>query len=173
MTHVRAFAPRIVKRLAWDFKHRRDTTDAGSCPQDFVEFLIPRLNAQSRIVDLGCGQGNLLAALRLLGWKGEYYGVDISPKAIAIAAGMRDSSARFCVSPIEDFPVMDADAVCFLESLYYVRDIPAVISRWCLQDTYVRIVHSARHLDCISHLKNFQQEGCIYFKEGMVRDSDQ
>jgi SAM-dependent methyltransferase len=82
---LRQYAPAFVKRLVWDRKHRRRQTDGSLCPQDFIDLLTPRLHPTDRLVGLGCGEGNLLAALRARGWKGRYIGVDISERAIRTA----------------------------------------------------------------------------------------
>jgi SAM-dependent methyltransferase len=149
MIHARAYTPEIVKRLVWNFKHKNRITSASFCPDDFLKVVVPQLRSHYRVLDLGCAQGNLLAALRLSAWDGEYIGVDISQKAIDVAKKIGDKNAQWFVSSIEDFPHIDADVVCFLESLYYVRNVPAVISRWSGANIYIRIVHSDRHRDCM------------------------
>ncbi len=160
---LRSFAPIFVKRLVWNRKHLGREINGSLCPLDFVDFLTPILRPSDRLVDLGCGQGNLLAALRARGWKGRYIGVDISERAIATAKQMQDADAEWCVSPIETFAARESNIVCFVESLYYARNVPELLRRWEHSANYIRICNSERHADVIAHLGGFHHAGLIWY----------
>jgi SAM-dependent methyltransferase len=49
------------------------------------ERILPHLRDAANVLDLGCGNGRLLAFLVERGWRGQYRGLDSSPKLLAIA----------------------------------------------------------------------------------------
>ena len=159
--HVRAFAPAFIKRFIWNRKPQ-DETNPELCPADFRKFLVTRLKPNDSLLDFGCGPGNLLAALRADGWKGHYIGVDVSTRAIAVARKMGDDNAEWFAGLIEDFAVRDVTAISFIESLYYAKNVPKLISRWKHTDIYARIVHTDRHKDVVAQLHGFLQDGPIW-----------
>lgn len=122
MNNIRSSAPPLVKKLMWDRKHRSNSIDPAKCPDDLLESLDP-LKPDSAILDLGCGTGNLRAALRMRGWKGHFIGVDVSQVAIETARKSEDENSEWHVSTIENFPIPTQmlDAVVFCESIYYVK----------------------------------------------------
>ena len=166
MSRLRSYAPSFVKKLVWDRKHRTRPIHAESCPADVVEAL-GNMGPDSVILDLGCGAGNLRAALRLRGWRGHYIGVDVSATAIETARSAGDESAEWYVSPIEDFPLSgrSIDAICFCESIYYVRPgaVPDLLCRCCStlaqsdSRILVRIWHTDRHLEYVEMLSRLTE----------------
>lgn len=160
MSNVRDFAPTFVKRIVWDRKHRNVSVDAKRCPHDLLECL-STLEPDAEILDLGCGAGNLRAALRSLGWKGHFIGVDVSQKAIDAAKESQDVNAEWHVSAIEDFGILNqkVGAICLCESLYYVKLglVPAMLAR-CRHALkprgriVVRIWNSERHREYVALL---------------------
>lgn len=54
--------------------------------QPGVQRLLPALSQAHRILDLGCGNGELARRLLRLGFQGEYTGVDFSPGLLAAAS---------------------------------------------------------------------------------------
>lgn len=117
---ARSSAPVWLKRLVWNIKHAHTS---GECPRSFVELVAARVGNDGSILDIGCGSGSLLVALRKRGWRGRYFGLDISDRAVQAVNALSDSNAEALVSQIEGFslPPSKVDAICFVESLYYVR----------------------------------------------------
>lgn len=160
MSKLRAYAPIFIKRIAWNRKH----LDTSVNPEKFPEALLENLfssESHSGVLDLGCGTGNLRAALRLRGWNGRYIGVDISEQAIDTARKLEDNNAEWHVSAIEDFPFPNqkVSIICICESIYYVElgHVPALIER-CRNSLVhggrivIRIVHATRHREYIKLL---------------------
>src|SRR5581483_3607115 len=56
------------------------------------------LKPNARLLDVGCGEGTLNAALRRFGYR-RYLGIDISPVAIAKAQRLADADTAFMASP--------------------------------------------------------------------------
>jgi SAM-dependent methyltransferase len=72
---------RFYTQFAGDFSRTR-----RSWPPGFSRIL-PHLLKAANVVDVGCGNGRLLAFLADAGWRGDYCGVDSSEALLAIAAG--------------------------------------------------------------------------------------
>src|SRR5690606_3338528 len=68
--------------------------------------------SESRILDLGCGDGSLLVAARARGIEGKWMGVDVRPEAIDLAP-TDDQRASFVVTSADALDVPDGhfDAV--------------------------------------------------------------
>lgn len=161
MSKLRSYAPPFVKKMVWDWKHRTNHIDPVGCPHEVLDCL-STLEPNATVLDLGCGTGNLRAALRLRGWKGHFVGVDVADKAIELAKGSGDANAEWHVSTIEEFhvPAQKVDAVCLCESIYYVKPqaVPALLER-CRQSLlphgriFIRIIHTDRHPEYIELLE--------------------
>jgi SAM-dependent methyltransferase len=90
------------------------------------------LNADARVLDVGCGSGWATRLIAETAAKGRVVGVDISDEMIALA---QSSSAAF---PNVDFKVASAEALPFshgefthafsMESLYYYSNLNAALS---------------------------------------------
>ncbi|WP_158791843.1 bifunctional 2-polyprenyl-6-hydroxyphenol methylase/3-demethylubiquinol 3-O-methyltransferase UbiG [Granulicella sp. L60] len=132
MSKLRSYAPVFMKRIIWNWKHQRSSIDPARCPQDLLE-CVRTLESNSGVLDLGCGAGNLRAALRSRGWNGHFIGVDVSEQVMEIAKKSEDSNAEWHVSAIENFPILSQriDAICFCESIYYVKplSVPDLLAR--------------------------------------------
>lgn len=118
----RSHAPGFVKRIVWDWKHRHTRVNPKGFPHELLECL-GSLDSDSGVVDLGCGPGNLRAALRSRGWNGHYVGVDVSQEVIEVAKKSKDTNAEWHVSTIEEFPILShkVSTICFCETIYYVK----------------------------------------------------
>jgi SAM-dependent methyltransferase len=127
-----ATLPVGLRRLVWNLKYGLLKYPRWQAPDDVVGILVRELKDDSRILDLGCGAGGLLRALRSGGWRGHYCGVDISRQAIVEAAD-GDTNSSWRVSDIESFSTDETwDAVCFIESINYVdaERAPAILTRF-------------------------------------------
>jgi SAM-dependent methyltransferase len=67
-------------KFAADFARTRRGWPPG------FERILPYLRPIANVLDLGCGNGRLLAFLAAAGWRGRYVGVDSSPELLAVAA---------------------------------------------------------------------------------------
>lgn len=103
-------------------------TDERSRPFDD---LVRRVHADSpqRVVDLGCGPGNLTVTLAER-WPGaQVTGIDSSPEMIARAREL-DADAEFIVGDVRDWLPHDTDVVVSNATLQWVPDHTALLRRW-------------------------------------------
>jgi SAM-dependent methyltransferase len=163
MSRLRSYAPKLIKEIVWDWKHRRSDVNPTFCPHDLLDCL-STLDQNAGLLDLGCGTGNLRAALRMLGWHGHFVGVDVSEIALCTARKSEDKNAEWLVGTIESFPIprQKVDVVCLCESIYYARpgSIATLIDR-CRHSLVpsggriiVRIWDADRHHEYVTHLSS-------------------
>jgi ubiquinone/menaquinone biosynthesis C-methylase UbiE len=130
---------------------------------------LPPIGAGARVLDVGCGTGQLLAALAARSEPPTLAGVDVSREMLARAAARLGPSADLRCAPAEHLPFGDAtfDLVVTASSLHYWRE-PArgfaeiarvlvrgghlVVTDWCregwrmrLMDRYLRLRDPAHH----------------------------
>lgn len=132
MNTLRSVLPVAVKKVMWDLKYGALGYSMSLAPADAVAELLRNLHDATSILELGCGTGSLLTALRNAGWEGHYCGVDISPRAIKSAQKRSDQKSSWVVSDIETFrSPFRWDAVVLIESIYYInmRELPGVLGR--------------------------------------------
>jgi len=85
------------------------------------------LSGAERVVDVGCGNGVYLAALRGMGHRGQVLGLDLSPGMATVA---RDASGLpTAVADAQRLPVATgaADVTLAPHMLYHVPDIPLAL----------------------------------------------
>jgi predicted TPR repeat methyltransferase len=132
MGRLRASLPTVVKKYMWELKYGLLGYPQFIAPGDFVQFLSTRLSAISSVLDLGCGRGSLLRALRSAEWSGNYCGVDISRRAVDEARGILDQRSSWVASDFESFrSPFHWDLIAMVESLYYVKlsELPSFLER--------------------------------------------
>jgi ubiquinone/menaquinone biosynthesis C-methylase UbiE len=157
--NLRSVSPVWIKKISWAYKSRNANANTYVAPHDLVDSIAPRLTETSRLLDLGCGTGAMLIALRKRGWNGPYTGVDITRNFIEVGKTV-GSNATWAVSSIEDFPITPHEVICLSESIYYVH--PAKVQRllercyeMCTDSFVVRIHDLQRHSDYVSELRRF------------------
>jgi ubiquinone/menaquinone biosynthesis C-methylase UbiE len=130
---------------------------------------LPALVPGARVLDVGCGTGHLLAALRDRGEGLSLTGVDVSDGMLAGAAERLGDDAVLCRAPAEQLPFGEGafDAVVTASSLHYWRaperglaeiarvlavGAVLVVTDWCreswrmrLMDRYLRLRDPAHH----------------------------
>jgi cyclopropane fatty-acyl-phospholipid synthase-like methyltransferase len=122
MNRLHAALPTIAKKHVWDVKYAFLGYPRFVAPDDVLRYLSAEVTAHSSLLDLGCGRGSLLRALRTKGWTGCYCGVDISRKAISEAIGMQDQRSSWIVSDFESFrSPFKWDIVAMVESICYIN----------------------------------------------------
>lgn len=90
-----------------------------------IEVAAPR-----RVVDLGCGPGNLTVLLAQRWPEADVLGIDSSPEMIDQARAL-GSRVRFEVGDVSDFrPAPDMDVVISSATLQWVPDHPRLIRSW-------------------------------------------
>lgn len=115
---------------AWDpDRYRRFAVERSAPFHDLLDMVRP--GPTERVVDLGCGPGELtaLAAQRL--GAGTVVGVDNSPEMLAAAAEHATERIRFVEADIGTWSSeADVDVLIAAASLQWVPDHPAVLARW-------------------------------------------
>jgi predicted TPR repeat methyltransferase len=132
MSRLRASLPIGMKKYVWELKYGLLRYPQFIAPEDVVQFLSTRLPTISSVLDLGCGRGSLLRALRASEWSGNYCGVDISKRAVEEARGIPDQRSSWVASDFESFrSPFHWDLIAMVESLYYVKldELPSFLNR--------------------------------------------
>jgi cyclopropane fatty-acyl-phospholipid synthase-like methyltransferase len=132
MDRLHAVLPTIAKKYVWNLKYGLLGYPQFVAPEDVLRYLSLRLSASSTVLDLGCGRGSLLRALRENGWVGNYCGVDISKPPIDDARKIGDQRSSWVVSDFESFrSPYRWDFIAAVESIYYVKihDLPMFLDR--------------------------------------------
>jgi SAM-dependent methyltransferase len=84
---------------------------------------VARHRQRPKILDIGCGDGQLVTALREAGGYRNYLGIDLSTIAIERAGRNADETTRFLAADAERFETAQRfEAIVFNESLYYFTD---------------------------------------------------
>ena len=122
MNRLHAALPTQIKKYVWNVKYGVLHYPRFVAPDDVVYYLSTRVFEHSSVLDLGCGRGSLLSALRAAGWTGNYCGVDISSRAISAARKVADQRSSWAVSDVESFrSSFKWDVITLIESLCYVK----------------------------------------------------
>jgi predicted TPR repeat methyltransferase len=122
MDRLHAALPATAKKHVWNLKYGILNYPHFVAPEDVLRYLCPRMAALTSILDLGCGRGSLLRALRTQGWLGNYCGVDISKRAVNDAWKIGDQRSSWVVSDFESFrSPFSWDAITMVESLCYIK----------------------------------------------------
>lgn len=158
----RSIAPAFIKKLVWDRRYQNAKTNPDTCPRDLLGHL-SSIDRSASVLDLGCGAGNLLVAMRRRGWAGHFTGVDVSEQAIETARNIGDAKAQWHISTIEDFNISPGafKAISLCETIYYVRQsrLEETLAK-CLAGLapagalYIRIVHADCHRHYVERLKS-------------------
>lgn len=136
MNGLRAAIPATAKKYAWNIKYGLLGYPHFNAPNDIIRYLSTQLPVTASLLDLGCGRGSLLRALRDKGWIGSYCGVDISQLAIDDARKIIDQRSSWVVSDFESFhSQLRWDIIAMVESVYYVRLVQLPVFLSCMMQT--------------------------------------
>ena len=115
---------------AWDpEQYRRFAAERSLAFFDLVALLRPV--AGGRVVDLGCGPGELTAQLPTLLGADEVVGIDSSPAMLEEAAANRRPHVSFNLGDLATWEDPGAwDVVLANASLHWAPDHPSVLARW-------------------------------------------
>ena len=96
----------------------------------YVQHFAKSLTDAPRILDLGCGHGNLTELLSVYGWK-YYLGVDISPEAVRRAEARGLENAEFKIADFEQWqPAEKFDFIIATGAILYAKDPVAVLKNY-------------------------------------------
>lgn len=132
MDRLHAALPTAAKKYVWNMKYGLLGYPQFVAPDDVIHYLSARSSENASVLDLGCGRGSLLRALRATGWMGNYCGVDISKRAVSDARKFADQRSAWTVSDFESFrSPFKWDTIVMVESICYVRlgELPAFLAR--------------------------------------------
>jgi SAM-dependent methyltransferase len=123
------------RRADWIERHRAYHDD----DHRYMRFLVPE---GLRVLDLGCGNGDLLAALK----PSRGVGVDLSPRVIELA-GQRHPGLEFVVGDVEDDAILAAlggpfDVIVLSDTIGFLDDCEEMLRRLhrlCTPETRVVI----------------------------------
>lgn len=129
---------RSVDAEVWDAQYRAGTWDHLHGERELahyaciLEFIRRRGAAPATlgVLDVGCGDGRLIALLAREGI-GRYLGIDVSSVAVERARSLAVAGAEFQVARFEQWqPQSRFDFVVFNESLYYARRPAQTLARY-------------------------------------------
>ncbi len=126
---ARADWERDYSRGGWDFL--RGLGELGHVA--IVAAYAARLKPGGSVLDVGCGEGALFHLLRPHG-PSRYLGIDLSQAALSRLQALPGGAIAFEQADAELFESAERfDVICFVESLYYLRDPLAAFGRYaCL-----------------------------------------
>lgn len=93
------------------------------CKMDgYYNYWDRKLPREAKIVDIGCGYGQLCFMLGLLSPKREMIGIDYDSNKIELANNsfLANEKIRFCQGDMQDIILPESDAFIFNDSLHYV-----------------------------------------------------
>jgi len=116
--------------VAWDpDQYHRFRSEREAPFDDLLDLVAP--SPGGRVVDLGCGSGELTVRLHRHVGAGETVGIDRSAPMLARAAGLAAPGVTFAEGDIGGFADVAAwDVVASNAALHWVPDHGAVLARW-------------------------------------------
>lgn len=125
----------------WDDQFRSGSWNGLGVAGEVAHYAIlaayaPYLHPSPDILDVGCGQGELLKHLKLRGFN-SYLGLDLSSEAVQQAAAAHASETiQFVSANLDSWTTEQTfDLIIFNESLYYSREPAVTLERYA---TYLR-----------------------------------
>ena len=123
------YVTNLFDGLAQQFEHHLVRELEYQVPEALAKLVRPELEADSRVIDLGCGTG--LVGVALEGARAQIVGVDLSPRMLEIAA-RRGAYARLEQGELAEvlarMPAGSVHAVLAADVFIYVGDLAAVFA---------------------------------------------
>ena len=116
----------------------------------------------AKVLDFGCGTGELLTLLQSQGFEGEYVGYDLSPKLLEIAQ-QKFPKTRFEQRDVLKKPPNELFDYVFISGVFN-NDIG--VNQRFLKDTITTLFPLAQKglaFNCLSTYVDFQSDGLYYF----------
>lgn len=131
----------------WTFLDSIDEMPNYMVTVGYVQHLAKSLERPPRMLDIGCGHGNLAELLSAYSWE-SYLGVDVSPEAVRQGneRGLKD--ARFEVADLNEWtPTEKFDFILSTGSICYFKDPVAFLKRYsaALSENGVFVISLWRH----------------------------
>lgn len=152
---------------------------SGADVEETIEFLQPYLRPGLRLLDLGCGPGQVSLHLAQVIAPGEMYGIDMEPTQVEmsrrLAAKVGASNARFEVADVAALPFEDGffDVVNCCDVLAYIPDTSAALSEVWRVLKPGGVVHCREMIidSCFTHPSNAAlRRGWQMFADLMLSD---
>ena len=130
-TDIKTLVREGYNRISSEYAATRDRSwPSGECMKDWLK---DNIESGMKILDLGCGAGQLVEVLHQTGKKLDYIGVDISSELLAEAwnsfgSQYHNVNCKWLEGDMENLELDDEafDIVCVIASLHHV---PSVASR--------------------------------------------
>lgn len=114
----------------WNFLDSVDELANYMVTVGYVHHFSKSLNDAPRVLDLGCGDGNLAALLSHFQMK-SYLGLDVSVEAVRQATACNIPAARFQIANFEAFELTEKfDFILSTGSISYATDPVVVLQRY-------------------------------------------
>lgn len=134
--------------------------------EQYIDFLSPYLSADSRIIDIGCGQGGFLHTLKEHGYH-NLLAVDPSPHCVSM---IQNKEIEAICSTLDDLNINETfDLVCMtavLEHIYDLRTAVRIVSKLAGSRGYIfaDVPDASRYVDYfLAPLYRYDQEHINHF----------
>jgi SAM-dependent methyltransferase len=141
------FIERQYREGAWDFLNTIDELANYMIVVGYIRHFSKSLKHPPRVLDLGCGTGNIAELLRD-GGSVEYLGLDVSDEAIAEARSRNIEGAAFRKASFEDPPPDEEfDFIISTGAIHYARNPWLVLENYskCLSGNGKFVISLWRH----------------------------
>ncbi|MGI9054194.1 MAG: class I SAM-dependent methyltransferase [Pyrinomonadaceae bacterium] len=114
----------------WNFLDSTDELPNYMVTAGYVQHFAKSLPDAPRLLDIGCGHGNLAQLLSAYGWK-SYLGVDVSAEALRQAESRGLKNARFEIADFEQWQSPEKfDFIISTGSISYAKNPVAVLKHY-------------------------------------------
>lgn len=114
----------------WDFLDSTGELPNYMVTVGYVQHFAKSLPDEPRILDIGCGHGNLAELLSDYGWK-SYLGVDVSAEALRRAESRGLKNAEYKIADFDHWqPSGEFDFIIATGAILYAKDPAALLKRY-------------------------------------------
>lgn len=114
----------------WDFLDSTDELPNYMVTAGYIQHFAKSLPDAPRLLDIGCGHGNLTELLSVYGWK-SYLGLDVSAEALQQAESRGLKNARFEIGDFENWDSSEKfDFIISTGSILYAKNPVTLLRRY-------------------------------------------